>query len=227
MPQMPMMPMMPSMPGMPPMTPQHQQQQSHSGPTKPIVISQNQFLGVPSANNLRPPSTASQFNPMQGDWRQSHASSLNRTSTAPSFLNHGLSQGYAPSIAPSERSNIGQPSRYRPVSNMAQDGRASTMGTHVAQNWNSQSQSSRPGTSSGFGAVARENKKPAVATVRPVVRDEEDDEEGWEEMRRERESKKKLWRRRQSQSDSRPTSGSQDVKGVKGLEGVFYPTELA
>jgi hypothetical protein len=36
----------------------------------------------------------------------------------------GLGVGYAASVAPSERSNIGQPSRYRPVSSVYLDGPA-------------------------------------------------------------------------------------------------------
>ncbi|OBT70004.1 hypothetical protein VE03_00369 [Pseudogymnoascus sp. 23342-1-I1] len=81
------------------------------------------------------------------------------------------SRGYAASIAPSERSNVGMPDRYRPVSHM-------------------------PAAESG-GVVAGPRmsvlaKGPAV-TVRPVE-GEEDEEDAWEEMRRQKEKKKSMWR---------------------------------
>ncbi|KAI0523811.1 hypothetical protein F5B22DRAFT_418113 [Xylaria bambusicola] len=84
--------------------------------------------------------------------------------------------GYAPSIAPSERSNIGLPGRYRPVSsiNIDQSGRTSTMGGaahHIPSNLKAE---------------------PKVATV--ARDDDEDDDEGWAAMKAKREQKKSLWR---------------------------------
>jgi hypothetical protein len=99
------------------------------------------------------------------------------STSSPSVRN--LGGGYAPSIAPSERSNIGLPGRYRPVSQAPpQDrkSRASTM-SGALQGWDSKNGSS---------------------TIRPVKNagntSDEDDEEGWEEMAKKREKKKSLWR---------------------------------
>ncbi|KFZ04020.1 hypothetical protein V502_10474 [Pseudogymnoascus sp. VKM F-4520 (FW-2644)] len=82
-------------------------------------------------------------------------------------------RGYAASIAPSERSNVGMPDRYRPVSHMpveAVNGIAAPRMSVLA-----------------VGA-----KGPAV-TVRPVE-GEEDEEDAWEEMKRQKEKKKSIWR---------------------------------
>ena len=84
--------------------------------------------------------------------------------------------GYAPSIAPSERSNIGLPGRYRPVSsiNLDQHGRTSTMGgaiPHVPSN------------------LHAEPKAP------PAPKDDDDDDDkGWAAMKAKRDQKKSLWR---------------------------------
>jgi hypothetical protein len=109
---------------------------------------------------------------------------------APSVRNSGA--GYAPSIAPSERSNIGLPGRYRPVSQappVDNKSRASTM-SGALQGW--------------------ENKN-GSSTVKPVKTSgnvsDEDDEEGWEEMAKKREKKKSLWRTKKD------TNGFKDLLG--------------
>ncbi|KAL8950066.1 MAG: hypothetical protein Q9222_003869, partial [Ikaeria aurantiellina] len=107
---------MPPMPaGMPPMPPPHGQPamnnmflspqgqmvrpMSHSAPSSPSLVQQQQQRAM------------SMMSPISGpQWPSSK-------SATPSLMSGALGpQGYAPSIAPSERSNIGQPSRYRPVS---------------------------------------------------------------------------------------------------------------
>ncbi|XMA14205.1 hypothetical protein WAI453_006996 [Rhynchosporium graminicola] len=109
---------------------------------------------------------------------------------SPSVLGHG---GYTPSIAPSERSNVGLPGRYRPVSQappQAQDNkaRASTM------------------SALGWG-----NKNiPTIKTVNKTGNiSDEDDEEGWEEMAKKRAKKKSLWR----------TKKDNDHNGLKEMMG--------
>lgn len=90
-------------------------------------------------------------------------------------------QGYTPSIAPSERSNVGMPGRYRPVSHMPPPSDNKT----------------RLSTMSGALPNWEENK-----TVTPAIRvvqksgnvSDEDDEEGWEEMAKKREKKKSMWK---------------------------------
>ncbi|KAI2635507.1 hypothetical protein GGS21DRAFT_85519 [Xylaria nigripes] len=98
---------------------------------------------------------------------------------APSI--HMQSGGYTPSIAPSERSNVGLPGRYRPVSsiNFDKSGRTSTMGA-TTQN-------------------ARSNLH-AEPMVLPMSKDDDDDDddEGWAAMKSKREQKKSLWRSKKS-----------------------------
>ncbi|KAI1131705.1 hypothetical protein F5Y10DRAFT_43986 [Nemania abortiva] len=89
--------------------------------------------------------------------------------------------GYAPSIAPSERSNIGLPGRYRPVSSVGfeKPGRTSTMSAAIP---------------------AVHSKLQAETKVSPITKDDddEDDDEGWAAMKAKREQKKGLWRAKKS-----------------------------
>ena len=215
--QMPPVAQAMSMPQMPTLPQMHgaAQRQSSSGPTTP-----SGFLSVPTGS-VRPSSNGSQFGSAQveqGKMGQSNQWQSSRVSLSPSqMLGNRMSQqsaqGYAASIAPSERSNIGQPSRYRPVSvaptESTNHNRASTMGANAQRAWDS-----RPASSAGLGT---DLKQRAAVTVRPVVprvADEEDEDEGWEEMRRKREGKKKIWKDKK-QND-----------GETGLEGVFYPINV-
>lgn len=95
----------------------------------------------------------------------------------PSVRNSG--GGYTPSIAPSERSNVGLPGRYRPVS-------------HAPP------QDNKSRTSTMSGALQGWENKNGSSTLKPVKTpgnvSDEDDEEGWEEMAKKREKKKSVWR---------------------------------
>ncbi|KAI1202033.1 hypothetical protein F5X97DRAFT_251279 [Nemania serpens] len=88
--------------------------------------------------------------------------------------------GYAPSIAPSERSNIGLPGRYRPVSSIGLDksGRTSTMMSAAIPHVHSKLQTESKVTS--------------------VTNDDDDDDEGWAAMKAKRDQKKSLWRSKKS-----------------------------
>ena len=106
-----------------------------------------------------------------------------RQSTAPSMMSGALHSspqpGYASSIAPSERSNIGMPSRYRPVAIPSID------------------EGSRPGSSMSMSTAGKLNSTP-----RPVKKwsnEEEDDEVGWEEMKKKRDAKKYNWRNKKGE----------------------------
>ncbi|KAH8201670.1 hypothetical protein TruAng_004191 [Truncatella angustata] len=109
------------------------------------------------------PSSASWIQPMQGGYG------------APSIRLQG--GGYAPSIAPSERSNIGLPGRYRPVSNLTPlDGAGSRSNTMS-------------------GALPTLSKLQAEIKTSPLANDDDDDdEEGWAAMKAKREKKKTSWR---------------------------------
>jgi len=165
----------------------------------------------------------------------------------PSFLLTGAAAAaYTPSIAPSERSNIGQPSRYRPVSTMPtaaaaaashsnsddRSGRTLSLGGtaklglaagHLEAGGRQSRASMLPGHArpSTSGGGVSPGKNVVGARVRLVEAAEEEDEEGgWEEMRRTREAKKGFWRRGKARArDASP--GTEQA----GLEGVFVPAE--
>jgi len=153
-------------------------------------MSQQSFGGMPTPGNpsLRPQSphqrAMTMMDPNSTPWM------LPGSNYAPSVHNAGA--GYTPSIAPSERSNIGLPGRYRPVSHAPpadNKSRASTM-SGALQGW--------------------ENKN-GTSTIKPVKTSgnvsDEDDEEGWEEMAKKREKKKSLWRTKKD------TNGFNDLLG--------------
>jgi hypothetical protein len=110
------------------------------------------------------PSSASWIQPTQG------------TYGAPS-IRLAPGNGYAPSIAPSERSNIGLPGRYRPVSSINPlDGAGSRSNTMS-------------------GALPTLSKLHAEVKSSPVTNaDDDDEEEGWAAMKAKREKKKSSWR---------------------------------
>ncbi len=111
--------------------------------------------------------------------------------------------GYAGSITPSERSNVGQPGRYRPISHMPQanvdSSRTSTMMSGGLGNW-----SKSPRIHNGSLANGFSGSKPSTPTVRilPLEQDnEEDEEKEWEEMRKKKEKKKSMWRMKRKDND--------------------------
>ncbi|ROT36985.1 hypothetical protein SODALDRAFT_314725 [Sodiomyces alkalinus F11] len=118
-----------------------------------------------------------------------------------SWIHPGPVSGYTPSIAPSERSNVGLPGRYRPVSQAPQ---------RISQD---------QGSVRDFSGARRASTMPNVLdgwdqpTIRPVGKtpspplphssdyrgkpkndDDDDDEKGWEAMKAKREKKRSLWR---------------------------------
>jgi hypothetical protein len=141
-----------------------------------------------SIGEIPRPGSASQIHPVNLQQRTmtmmepNAAPWMNRSSMyTPSMHGNG---GYAPSIAPSERSNVGLPGRYRPVS------QAPPL-THQNK-VNIRTSTMMSGGLGGWG------NKLASATIRPVKKagnaSDEDDEEGWEEMAKKREKKKSSWR---------------------------------
>jgi len=110
--------------------------------------------------------------------------------TTSGFLQGGFGQpqgpgaGYSPSIAPSERSNVGLPGRYRPVSQAS--------GAFGGQHQRAASISGALSLSQPEDLKSRSSIKPSA---KPKVDADDDDEEGWEAMRAQRENKKSRWRR--------------------------------
>ncbi|PGH05866.1 hypothetical protein AJ79_06708 [Helicocarpus griseus UAMH5409] len=136
--------------------------------------------------------------------------------------------GYATSVAPSERSNVGTASRYRPVSTVPQDtmARSSTFTSTTLRPWNEEprkmslnsnvpaspfhlprpslgGQSVRPG--SGLRAATDSSLMGGRATPVPnrmaaTTADDEDEDEGWAEMMKNREKKKSSWKFKKTSS---------------------------
>lgn len=96
--------------------------------------------------------------------------------------------GYAPSMAPSERSNVGLPNRYRPVSQAA----AGPAIDHMRANSLS---GAFPSMGVGMGEHTR-NKSSMNIMNKSASPSDDDDEEGWEAMKAKREKKRSLWRSR-------------------------------
>ncbi|KAK5076045.1 hypothetical protein LTR64_008511 [Lithohypha guttulata] len=103
---------------------------------------------------------------------------------------------YAPSIAPSERSNVGLAPRYRPVSTMTQQAE------QQRPNWDKRSSTFSSAT---FRPYLNENAqtKP-TSTIRTITRvnDDEDDEQGWAEMKAKKEKKQRTWKLRKGNTNT-------------------------
>lgn len=102
-------------------------------------------------------------------------------------------QGYAPSIAPSERSNIGMPSRYRPVSIAPADEapRSSLRESGFISGQSHLDSKDRRGSlmTTGIRPIQKSPSPPRLSTV-----SDDDDDEGWEQMKQKREKKKSSWK---------------------------------
>lgn len=169
----------------------------HSAPGTPVQTQEKQQRAM----SMMGPTSAAGWQPQNN----------NRSSALPSMMSGALGgpgSSYTASIAPSERSNIGMPSRYRPVSTAPGD-------EHV------QGAASRTSTlKSGMlqpGAVSNRNSRlstpgdrQSTASLRPISQtppknptaSDDDDEEGWEEMKKKRERKKSMWRMKKTRDDS-------------------------
>ena len=130
----------------------------------------------------------SMVQPSSASWIQPPPPQIN-PGFAPSIHIQGV--GYAPSIAPSERSNVGLPGRYRPVSHMP-----AAAGAEL------------PRSSTMSGALGNWDKQPSpTVSVTPVSggrksgsgnASEDDDEEGWQAMKEKREKKRSIWKSKKS-----------------------------
>ncbi len=119
--------------------------------------------------------TMSMVQPSSASWIQPLSAGY-----APSIRVQGVN-GYAPSIAPSERSNIGLPGRYRPVSQApppmpGQLPKSSTVS----------------GALGGWDQVRKQTNRSPLQ--KSTGNSDDDEEEGWEAMKAKRDKKKSLWR---------------------------------
>ena len=205
-------------PGQPPQIPSQNPSMMNNGFLSPpgIQVHRPISMGSNSAPNIPLLAQQQQQRAMSmidsgvnSQWAQ-QAQGRYLASMAPSMTNGALGpgQGYSPSIAPSERSNIGQPSRYRPVSvapvdeTAKQSSRASTLSSGtVLQGWSQK----KDGVQTTVKVVGEDKKK----TGKAEIGSDDDDEEGWEEMKAKREREKSTWRMKK--------------RIDQGLGDVFYP----
>ncbi len=181
----------------PPVLPQQQQQTMNTNflsppglMARPMSMGSNSAPAMPGVNQQFQQRAMSMMGPRGGSpW----ASGANIRLTAPSVMSGALGhQGYASSIAPSERSNIGMPSRYRPVS-IAPGGEAPS-GSFAS------GASQMGGDRHSLLPAAAQN--PAPIKKQGATGSDEDDDEGWEEMKKNREKKKSSWRRKKSDNQA-------------------------
>ncbi|KAG5985222.1 hypothetical protein E4U55_000045 [Claviceps digitariae] len=101
----------------------------------------------------------------------------------------GAGGAYTPSIAPSERSNVGLPGRYRPVTQACVP---SSLSQHVRSNTIS-------------GDLSNWSDDKSKSTVKLLVNSgegsDDDDEQGWEAMKTRRDKKRSLWRGKRTSAD--------------------------
>ncbi|KAK5107833.1 hypothetical protein LTR62_000647 [Meristemomyces frigidus] len=200
-------------------------QQQQMGQTPQPQAQAQDYLGVPMAGD-RPMSIMSQAPPYManGTGNQGRAMTMNGPppswnnqqvggqrrpnsampgSYAPSGMNiGGPGPGYTPSIAPSERSNVGMPSRYRPVATSADSvtGRSHSMTSSMTLQAFS-NQQPRPETRQGqlkstIRVIEKAKGTANSGLPRPVVAADEDEEDGWAEMARKKAEKKFGWRKK-------------------------------
>ncbi|KAK5739399.1 hypothetical protein LTR17_005304 [Elasticomyces elasticus] len=199
-----------------------QQQQLGQGTPQAQMPAQD-YLGVPLGQQ-RPMSMASQAPTYQqnGLANQGRAMTMmnpppnwgapqRHTSPgyAPSAMGmDGPGGGYTPSIAPSERSNVGMPSRYRPVAtgNDTAAGRSQSMTSSMTlQAFTNQqgNQNLRPESrqaqqqKSTIRLIDKPKGSPKI-TSRPAG--DEDEDEGWAEMAKKRTEKKFGWRKKDNKA---------------------------
>lgn len=170
----------------PPVGPPHPQQMTSNSflsppgqTSRPMSMGSNSAPTTPGPNQPFQQRAMSMMGPNAGSqW----ASRGNIRLTAPSVMSGALgNQGYTPSIAPSERSNVGMPSRYRPVS-IAPGGEIPISTPEAFQTGGDR-------RSLFSVAVQTPPTKKQGATA-----SDDDDDEGWEEMKKNREKKKSYWR---------------------------------
>jgi hypothetical protein len=160
-------------------------------------------LGSP--NGQRPSMHGPQSS-MHSQQRSSTMTNLKPPGYAGSMYDYSLStpnRGYSPSIAPSERSNVGMPSRYRPVT---MEGSGSRSGSLTSQSGiqNFANKNASQGSFLNPNNIPITNGSNVPRTTIKIIdklkgssrsplprADEEDEDEGWAELRKKREERKK------------------------------------
>ncbi|KAB8256493.1 hypothetical protein BDV32DRAFT_95263 [Aspergillus pseudonomiae] len=115
-------------------------------------------------------------------------------------------QGYAPSIAPSERSNVGLAPRYRPVSMLQPEPGPAAL-PFMSKSWNDENQKSTLSISSDRSLQTRPtdqipsgDKSAITNSTGHGAGPDDDDDEGWAEMMKKREKKRNNWKMKKETS---------------------------
>ncbi|TQW07029.1 hypothetical protein V2A60_000945 [Cordyceps javanica] len=200
MPQMPGMPQMPYMPNNP-----YPMQQQHGG-----------YGATQSAGNLSSRQSVMGAEPMM-DRFDPNMRTMSMVQPPSQFMGnhpgyagstHGSisgGMGYAPSIAPSERSNIGLPGRYRPVSQLAVPPQKPSQNSLAAGHLS---------TSLPAGlAISDGHRGNSSLNMSRRLSDgsDDDDESGWAAMKAKRDKKRTLWHRKE------PLSGDLTNEQLAGI----------
>ena len=195
-----------------------------NGMQTPQLPQQN--FGQPNFLNTdpmaRPTSTASAQNignHQRGISNASRGPSPQHLSSSQSVYGmQGPGPGYTPSIAPSERSTVGQPSRYRPVTpgaNQNRESRTSSVSQNTVQPSALRGKRSQSRLRNEASNGAPKPTIKAVEKPKHAVHDDDDDDAGWAEMQRQRQARKGRWKQSKPQSTVPGSDGS-------GLEGLLY-----
>ena len=184
----------PMAPGPSPMRLPSPMQPASGQPQRPNSSGPHATLGAPKAQPV-----SGRAMSMMGSTGPSQTWASQQMNNRQSVTAGGSGAGYPPSIAPSERSNVGMPSRYRPVSMAPPDEQRSQ--TH-SRSSTMNSNTLRPGGASKDGRLSTSRERKSNLSLRPdshssfrkAGSDDDDDEEGWEEMKLKREKKRNLWR---------------------------------
>lgn len=162
------------------------------------------MLTPPGFGNIAPPSPGAGGRPPTIQMNSAPTmTGRTMSSLTPSMANWNVQApngNYAASIAPSERSNVGLASRYRPVSTMPEmeqgsTRRASTFTSASLRPWSQLDLSAKQpmqGTRPSISPVGRRSAFGAD--------DDDDDEEGWAEMKAKKDKKQKSWKQRKGQN---------------------------
>lgn len=159
----------------------------------PMVDGPGQYTdGHMRSMSMVQPSSASWIQPLQIG-----------SGVTPSIRLQGTN-GYAPSIAPSERSNIGMPGRYRPVSHMPSASMSGDMRKPMTMSGALSagvadalaSEGTIPGTASpgGWDQSRKQTNRSPLNNSENANGEDDDDEMGWAEMQAKREQKLSMWK---------------------------------
>lgn len=177
------------------LAPPNQAQRPISAPGPPVGLQQAQQRAMSMLNPTSAPTWQT-----QGDNRMSQASSMM------SGALNAPGSGYTPSIAPSERSNVGLPGRYRPISIAPIDEHGPRASSRLSTFSNG---TLLPDASGRHSRMSTSGDRQSKLSLRPVLEtppkkagSDDDDEEGWEEMKQRREQKKSTWRMKRQRDDN-------------------------